>query len=222
MRRFLATAVALVATTAATSLAIPTSAGACTISGTCHGLAHFHPSGVYDGGISAITTNRLTNNATPSDFITSELWAIDSSPSPFAFVEAGAITGYGGSRRWFWAERCPDGSGSLHSTGLAFSLGTTYNAKISYNSGGKYANYRDGAFVANSATCHNSTLVNLETGSETSANNNVSSGTDDGLQKRSASLGTWSYNWGGSTITQEAPETASWIVQYGSLRFSAK
>jgi hypothetical protein len=75
------------------------------------------------------TTNRLTNNATPSDFITSELWLVDSTyPNPFAFVEAGAITGYGGSRRWFWAERCPNGSGSLHNTGLGFSLGSTYTA----------------------------------------------------------------------------------------------
>lgn len=215
----LITAAALFAAVAGAVLAAPKAAEACTTTNTCHGLAHFQPSGVYDGVISGITTSRLTNNASPSDFITSELWAIDG--FPLIFVEEGAITGMGGTRRWFWAERCPNGSGSVHYPSLGFSLGTKYTVKISYNGGGKYAVYRDGAFVNNSSTCHASSLFAAETGSETSANNNVSSGTDEGLQKRSASLGTWSSNWGGSTITQEAPETARWLVTYASLSFSA-
>jgi hypothetical protein len=185
----------------------------------CYAQAQFFPSGTYTGGSVDITTSRLTNNATPSDLITSELWIVDEILTP-KFVEEGAITGRNGSRRWFWAEQCVTNGYSFHDTSLGFSLGTTYGTKISYNSGGKWAVYRNGAFVNNSATCHGSSAAIMEAGAESTSNVDVVTGDGNTLKKRGSDNVTWSFNWGGATIVHDAPMSAGWVTQYAHLTYS--
>jgi hypothetical protein len=206
---------------AAYVLAAPQRASACSISSHCYAQAQFYPSGVYTGGSVDITTSRLTNNATPGDIITSELWIVDEILTP-KFVEEGAITGRNGSRRWFWAEQCVANGYSFHDTSLGFLLGTLYGTKISYNSGGKWAVYRNGGFVANSATCHGSSAAIMEAGAESTSNVNVVTGDGSTLKKRGSDNVTWSFNWGGATIVHDAPMSAGWVAgqQYAYVTYS--
>jgi hypothetical protein len=206
---------------AACVLAAPQRASACSISSHCYAQAQFFPSGVYTGGSVDITTTRLTNNASAGDLITSELWIIDEILTP-RFIEEGAITGRNGSRRWFWADQCSAGNYSFHDTSLGFSLGTTYGTKISYNSGGKWAVYRNGGFVNNSATCHGSSAQEMQAGAESTSNVDVVSGDGNTLKKRGSDNVTWSFNWGGSSIFYNSPMFASWVSggQYAHLTYS--
>jgi len=206
---------------AACVLAAPQRASACSISSHCYAQAQFFPSGTYTGGSVDITTSRLTNNASAGDLITSELWIVDEILTP-KFVEEGAITGRNGSRRWFWAEQCVVNNYSFHDTSLGFTLGATYGTKISYNSGGKWAVYRDGGFVNNSATCHASSAAIMEAGAESTSNVDVVSGDGNTLKKRGSDNVTWSFNWGGATIVHDSPMSAGWVSggQYAHLTYS--
>jgi hypothetical protein len=193
----------------------------CSASNHCYGIADWLPGGTYDGVRTNITTTRLQNNGQPSDAITSEVWLIDSLSQNGSWVESGAVTGYGGTRRWYWAEECVGGGFQFHAVGLSFSLGTTYEAKISWNTGGKYAVYRNGSFIQNTQTCHTTPMVEGEAGSESFTNTNIVSGTAASLAKRGASSGSWSSNWGGATIVQDHPPmSSSWITQYAKVQYS--
>ncbi|HYZ78259.1 MAG TPA: hypothetical protein VE596_12885 [Gaiellaceae bacterium] len=219
MRRTFLIVLAAIASSAI-ALLLPGRAAACSQSSHCHAEADFFPVGTYTGGFVNITTTRLTNNATPSDIVTSELWIIDERLTP-KFVEEGAITGRNGSRRWFWADQCSPSSYSFHDTSLGFALGTQYGTKISYNGGGKWAVYRNGGFVNNSATCHGSTAQEMQAGGESTSNANVLTGDGNNLQKRGSDNVSWSYNWGGADVFGNAPMTASWVSgqQYAHLTY---
>jgi hypothetical protein len=220
MMRALLLAVITLATTAAVGLATASDAQACSLGSHCHAIANWDPSGTFDGGLSQLTTSRLTNNGSSDDFVTSELWVIDSFGN-FKWVEEGAIAGRNGSRRWFWAESCSLFDFDFHSTTLSFTLGTLYAAKISYSGNGYWGVYRDGSQLTGGRNCHGSTADGMQTGSESTHNAQVVSGTAINLQKRASSSGSWSYNWGGSTFgPPDSPMTGGWLTQYQALWYS--
>lgn len=207
------------AITLITGLVAAPAATACSLSSHCYGIADWDPSGTYTGGLAYITETRISNLGSSDDFVTAELWVVDSAAN-LKWVEQGIISGRGGTARWFWADSCGLGSFSVHYPSLSISAGATYATKISYNSGGKWAVYRDGNFVNNSSTCHGSTADLMQAGTESTHNSNVVSGTATTLQKRGSDNTTWSYNWGSAVISADSPVTASWITQYASVQFS--
>ena len=61
----------------------------------------------------------------------------------------------------------------------------------------------------------------MEAGSETTDGSAHVTGSATTLQKRGSDGQTWSYDWGGSFLTSDAPYSTSWISQYSGLSYSA-
>lgn len=222
--KFRVTLVGVVATAAA--LLSPGVASACVFSPTsahCYGSAIWSTAGTYAGGLSNVKASRLTVPSGASNFATSELWIGTNNwtggSSGQSWVEEGIERNEAGQLYWFWAEQSPQTPFARHVTSLAVSLDTVYEAKSTYNNGNKYAVYRNGSFVSNTTTTHALYTHYFSSGTESTSNSNQITGTATGFQKKGAS-GTWSFNWGGATIRQDAPVIASWITQYASMSFS--
>ena len=182
----------------------------------------------YTGGLAKITASRLTA-VDSNHFATAELWVNTNGTWDQSWVEEGLHIGHrfsdsGTALAWFYAEQ--DLTGTLAGyketeTSLSVSLGTSYNAKISYNGGNKWAFYRDGAFIANSTTNHANGTGQLQAGAESTADGNTITGTAETFQKRGSDNVSWSYHWPGSGVqNNNPPVTASWINVDDAVRFS--
>lgn len=204
---------------AAVAAVIATGVGSGIASGApcCYGTANWTPSGTYTGGLSSLTASSFSQSA-GSDHVVGTIWVLTSASE---FVEQGIGLDQQNGLHWYWAELSNCGSGTYqeHITALSVSYNTAYNSKISYNTGGKWAVYRNGSFVSNSTTCHSTTVHSASTGLEASLSGDTGSGTSASLQKRGSDGVTWSYNWGGATL-QQTNASASWITQYASLNWS--
>ena len=183
--------------------------------GCCYGTAEWSPAGTYTGGLAALRASSF-GLGSGSPFVVAPVWVLTSSSE---WVEQGLGRDPSHGLHWYWAESSNCAGYQEHFPGLSTSYSTSYNSKISYNNGGKWAVYRNGSFVANSSTCHNSTVYHAATGIEASVSGDTGSGSSVSLQKRGSDGVTWSYNWGGATLLQSSA-SASWISQYASLNWS--
>jgi len=194
---------------------------ACTTPVHCHAVASWDTSGTYSGALAFITAQRL--DLASGDHVLGALWVYPGSRD-LDWVEQGISRNQVHGLHWYWAEAngCVFGGYQAHVTNLPTILGPNYASKISHNGLGKWASYRDGDFVGNSAACYTNTLGGADTGLETSSSTgaNTALGTSSSLQKRGGS-GVWSYNWGGATLDVDPGTSASWITQYSSLNWSS-
>jgi hypothetical protein len=227
-------AVTACAAAIAGGIAVPAGWSSCGGAVRCYARAVFVPAGQYTGGLATVNSSRLTWSGGDS-FSTAEMWVCD--PQLFAgsdcntWVEAGLTIGKrtfgtGTSLTWFWAEQ--DGGGCNNGRYLedyprTAALNTSYNDKISFNGSFRYAVYRNGEFLVNTAQCHDIPVSAMMTGLETNSGGNQVTAISTNLQKRASDNVSWSYNWGGSTrenIPSGGPERSSWIVQDASLSYS--
>ena len=220
----------------ATAAMTPAAQGSCGGAVRCYARAVFIPSGNYTGGLASINASRLTFSG-GGTFSTTEMWVCD--PQLFAgsdcntWVEAGHTIGTRSvgsdtSLTGFWAEQ--DGGGCNNalyvehypSSISSVTLGASYNYKISFNGSFRFAVYRNGSFVDNSAACHDTPMSAMMTGLESNATGNQITATSSNLQKRNSDNTTWSYNWGGSVrenIPAGGPEHSSWITPDASIQY---
>lgn len=197
------------------ALSLPSVAFACAVSPNaahCYGVSLWSTAGTYSGGLANVRATRLTVPSSAT-FATAEIWISTNSRDCGSIGESWVEEGIqrptgGGALKWFWGEKSPSGMYMHHDTTFTPTLGTTYEAKISYNNGNKYAVYRNGTFVGNTATQHSLYTNCFETGVESTHNSNRITGTNNGYQKRGAT-GTWSANWGGAGPLITPPVTAT-------------
>lgn len=193
------------------SMVMAAESSACSLSVHCYGYSGWSTTGTYAGGLSNVRVTRLTVPAAGS-FATAEFWVSTNSKSCSSigqsWVENGIEANEQGQRYWFWAEKSPTYGFSRHPLAFTPSLGTTYESKITYNNGNKYAVYRNGTFLSNTLAAHALYTNCFESGTESTYNGNQITGTNNGFQKKGAS-GNWSFNWGGAAIFSNPPVTAS-------------
>jgi len=180
-----------------------------------YGTARWSPSGVYDGVRANLRVTRIGLSTNSNNFINADLWVL---PDATNWVEQGANRKDDAPFRWFWAEGCGT-TYAEHYPAVSTFVNSTYESKISWNVN-SWAIYRDGAFLANSSTCHFYEIYQAHTGTESELSNNVITGTSTVLEKRAASNKVWSSNWGGATLRQDPPTSVSWTTLYGGISFS--
>lgn len=233
--RRLSTVVSLAAIGAAlVFLAVPSSAFACSLSGThCHALVDYIPNDYKTGGLAWLKTDRLGPQST-SNFTVNTLWICTNGTNcPEAWVETGWRIGFrsfssGTALTWYWAEdrvaqRCLPEYREFYD-GTPIFLGSEYSAKISYNGNWQWGVYRAGMHQWNSSACHDDVTFKMQAGSETTTASGRITGRASDLQKRAQDNVSWSYNWGNSTFLRTGPSnpySISWLHLYQSASYSA-
>jgi hypothetical protein len=153
----------------------------------------------------------------------------------YTWVEAGMTIGCregssGTGLTWFWAEWQEQGAGcdqmyhEHYNANWTVNLGTQYADKISYNGGYKWAIYKDGVWLANSAPCHQNTTDLMEAGGEISNSGSQVTATSTNLKKRGADGVTWTNNWGGSHRYATGPfdnPSTKWLIVDQAIQYVA-
>jgi len=190
--------------------------------GHCYGIISWYPNGTYTGGSALIETSKLGPQSS-SQFSANRIFVCDLNPHCYWGVEEGWGIGArqnpdipGTSLAYYWADTPFTGCANYmeHYAGYPTPiLGQAHRFKISNNGNGSWEVFFDGTAIAASTRCHDYSSGAMEAGGEITTATNTDDGESYDLQKRGAN-GSWTYNWGGSTLYCTGPFYIAWVQTY--------
>jgi hypothetical protein len=184
--------------------ATPQASAACSLDNHCYAIAENLNTATNHGAYGEINAHCLYMPSGNGDFVTNEIWDIDSSRKYWEEVGifSGVSQGGSGDRNWFWDDDTPAGGYKQHDSSVQANTDTTYRAMIEFAGSDTWNLYGLENFALfGTSEDQSATLISNEGGTEYTAASDSGmrdQGQVGNLQRRSSD-DDW-FSWGSNAV----------------------